>query len=65
MAAAVGRFLSFSKKAKLFVSPMRLSASSVSHYSVETSNTSEVITHTGQVSFNLNSFIFYRLSSQN
>lgn len=51
MAAAVGRLLSFSKNAKLLVSPLRLSAGSVSHYSVETSSTGEVITHTGQVSF--------------
>ncbi|CAF99499.1 unnamed protein product, partial [Tetraodon nigroviridis] len=49
MAAAVGRLLSFSKNAKLFVSPLRLSASSVGHYSIETSNTGEIITHTGQV----------------
>ncbi|TWW65408.1 NADH dehydrogenase [ubiquinone] iron-sulfur protein 6, mitochondrial, partial [Takifugu flavidus] len=49
MAAAVGRLLSFSKNAKLLVSPLRLSAGSVSHYSVETSSTGEVITHTGQV----------------
>lgn len=56
MAAAVGRLLSFSKNAKLFVSPLRLSASSVGHYSIETSNTGEIITHTGQVRFNYNSF---------
>lgn len=56
MAAAVGRLLSFSKNAKLFVSPLRLSASPVSHYSVETFNTGEVITHTGQVSLKLNGF---------
>lgn len=56
MAAAVGRLLSFSKNAKLFVSPFRLPASSVSHYSIETSKTGEVITHTGQVSFNLTFF---------
>lgn len=59
MAAAVGRLLSFSKNAKLFVSPLRLSASSVSHYSVETSKTGEVITHTGQVRFNLSVFQYF------
>lgn len=51
MAAAVGRLLSFSKNAKLLASPLRLSAGFASHNSVQTSSTGEVITHTGQVSF--------------
>lgn len=50
MAAAVGRFLSFSKNAKVLVSPLRLSALPAHHYSIEVSSTGEAITHTGQVS---------------
>lgn len=50
MAAAVGRLLSFSKNAKVLVSPLKLSAVPVHRYSVEVSSTGEAITHTGQVS---------------
>ncbi|XP_027142854.1 NADH dehydrogenase [ubiquinone] iron-sulfur protein 6, mitochondrial [Larimichthys crocea] len=49
MAAAVGRLLSFSKNAKVLVSPLRLSAVPAHRYSVEVSGTGEAITHTGQV----------------
>ncbi|KAG7245195.1 hypothetical protein INR49_023761 [Caranx melampygus] len=49
MAAAVGRVLSFSKNAKVLVSPLRLSAVPAHRYSVEVSSTGEAITHTGQV----------------
>ncbi|XP_030266325.1 NADH dehydrogenase [ubiquinone] iron-sulfur protein 6, mitochondrial [Sparus aurata] len=49
MAAAAGRLLSFSKNAKVLVSPLRLSAVPVHRYSVEVSSTGEPITHTGQV----------------
>uniref|UniRef100_A0A2D1CHC7 NADH dehydrogenase [ubiquinone] iron-sulfur protein 6, mitochondrial n=1 Tax=Sparus aurata TaxID=8175 RepID=A0A2D1CHC7_SPAAU len=49
MAAAAGRLLSFSKNAKVLVSPLRLSAVPVRRYSVEVSSTGEPITHTGQV----------------
>ncbi|XP_036950059.1 NADH dehydrogenase [ubiquinone] iron-sulfur protein 6, mitochondrial [Acanthopagrus latus] len=49
MAAAVGRLLSFSKNAKVLVSPLRLSVVPVHRYSVEVSSTGEPITHTGQV----------------
>ncbi|XP_073319688.1 NADH dehydrogenase [ubiquinone] iron-sulfur protein 6, mitochondrial [Pagrus major] len=49
MAAAVGRLLSFSKNAKVLVSPLRLSVVPVHRYSVEVSSTGEAITHTGQV----------------
>lgn len=50
MAAAAGRLLSFSKNAKVLVSPLRLSAVPARRYSVEVSSTGEPITHTGQVS---------------
>ncbi len=53
MAAAVGRVLSFSKNAKVLLSPLRLSAVPVHRYSVEVSSTGEAITHTGQVSLNM------------
>ncbi|XP_029920099.1 NADH dehydrogenase [ubiquinone] iron-sulfur protein 6, mitochondrial [Myripristis murdjan] len=49
MAALAGRFLSFSKNAKVFASPLRLSAVPARRYSVEVSSTGEAITHTGQV----------------
>ncbi|XP_042362386.1 NADH dehydrogenase [ubiquinone] iron-sulfur protein 6, mitochondrial [Plectropomus leopardus] len=49
MAAAVGRVLSFSRNAKVLVSPLRLSAVPVHRYSVEVSSTGEPVTHTGQV----------------
>ncbi|KAM9824809.1 NADH dehydrogenase [ubiquinone] iron-sulfur protein 6, mitochondrial [Neosynchiropus ocellatus] len=47
MAAAVGRMLSFSRKAIL--TPLRFSAVPVHHYSLQVSGTGETITHTGQV----------------
>ncbi len=50
MAAAVGRLLSFSKNAKVLVSPLKVSAVPVHRYSAEVSSTGEFITHTGQVS---------------
>lgn len=53
MAAVVGRLLSFSKNAKVLVSPLRLSAVPAQRYSLEVSTTGEVITHTGQVSARL------------
>ncbi|XP_035537217.1 NADH dehydrogenase [ubiquinone] iron-sulfur protein 6, mitochondrial [Morone saxatilis] len=49
MAAAVGRLLSFSKNAKVLVSPLKLSAVPAHRYSLEVSSTGEPITHTGQV----------------
>ncbi|RVE66304.1 hypothetical protein OJAV_G00106010 [Oryzias javanicus] len=49
MAAALGRLLSFSKNAKVFVSPLRSTVTPVHRYSVEVSSTGETITHTGQV----------------
>ncbi|XP_034748592.1 NADH dehydrogenase [ubiquinone] iron-sulfur protein 6, mitochondrial [Etheostoma cragini] len=49
MATAVSRVLSFSKQAKVLVSPLRLSAVPVRRYSLEVSSTGEPITHTGQV----------------
>lgn len=49
MAAAVGRLLSFSKNAKAFVAPVRLSSVPFQRYGVEVSSTGEAITHTGQV----------------
>ncbi|XP_041665189.1 NADH dehydrogenase [ubiquinone] iron-sulfur protein 6, mitochondrial [Cheilinus undulatus] len=49
MAAAIGRVLSFSKNAKVFVSPMRLSVVPGHRYSLDVSSTGEPITHTGQV----------------
>ncbi|XP_065325979.1 NADH dehydrogenase [ubiquinone] iron-sulfur protein 6, mitochondrial [Pelmatolapia mariae] len=50
MAATVGRVLSFSKNAKLLVSPLKLSAVPAHRYSVDVvSNTGEPVTHTGQV----------------
>lgn len=51
MATAVGRLLSFTKNAKVFVSPLRLSIVPVHRYSVEVSSTGEAITHTGQVNY--------------
>lgn len=51
MATAVGRLLSFSKNAKVFVSPLRLAVVPVHRYSLEVSNTGETITHTGQVNY--------------
>ena len=45
----MGRLLSFSKNAKVLVSPLRLSVVPVHRYSVEVSSTGEPITHTGQV----------------
>lgn len=56
MAAAVGRLLSFSKNAKVFVAPLRLSAVPLHRYSVEVSSTGEAITHTGQVSLKVTFF---------
>lgn len=50
MAAALGKVLSFSKNAKVLVSPLRLSAVPAHRYSLEVSSTGEAITHTGQVS---------------
>lgn len=50
MAAAVHRILSFSRNAKVFVSPLKTSALSVQRYSLEVSTTGEQVTHTGQVS---------------
>ncbi|XP_067363312.1 NADH dehydrogenase [ubiquinone] iron-sulfur protein 6, mitochondrial isoform X2 [Channa argus] len=52
MAATVGRVLSFSKNAKLLVSPSRLSAVPAHRYSLEVAKTGEPITHTGQVNKN-------------
>uniref|UniRef100_A0A3Q1G130 NADH dehydrogenase [ubiquinone] iron-sulfur protein 6, mitochondrial n=1 Tax=Acanthochromis polyacanthus TaxID=80966 RepID=A0A3Q1G130_9TELE len=49
MAASVGRVLSFSKNAKVLVSPLRLIAVPAHRYSIEVSSTGEAITHTGQV----------------
>ncbi|XP_020360848.1 NADH dehydrogenase [ubiquinone] iron-sulfur protein 6, mitochondrial [Oncorhynchus tshawytscha] len=49
MAAALRRILSFSRNAKVFVSPLKTSALSVQRYSLEVSTTGEQITHTGQV----------------
>ncbi|KAM4540007.1 NADH dehydrogenase [ubiquinone] iron-sulfur protein 6, mitochondrial [Odontesthes bonariensis] len=49
MAAALGRVLSFSRNAKVLVSPLRLTTVPVHRYSVEVSRTGEPITHTGQV----------------
>ncbi|KAJ4927733.1 hypothetical protein JOQ06_015535 [Pogonophryne albipinna] len=49
MAAAMGRVLSFSRNAKVLISPLRLSAVTVHRYSVEVATTGEAITHTGQV----------------
>lgn len=56
MAATVGRLLSFSKNAKVFVTPLRLSVVPVHRYSVEVSSTGEAITHTGQVRFKVSFF---------
>lgn len=50
MAAAVGRLLSFSKNAKVFIAPLRLTSAPFHRYGVEVSSTGEAITHTGQVS---------------
>lgn len=50
MAAIAGRVLSFSKNAKVLVSPMRVSTVPAHRYSIEVSSTGEQITHTGQVS---------------
>ncbi|XP_053719482.1 NADH dehydrogenase [ubiquinone] iron-sulfur protein 6, mitochondrial [Synchiropus splendidus] len=47
MAAAVGRMLSFSRRAIL--APLKFTAVPVHHYSLQVSSTGEVITHTGQV----------------
>ncbi|KAI3358367.1 hypothetical protein L3Q82_014812, partial [Scortum barcoo] len=49
MASAVCRLLSFSKNAKVLVSPVKLCAVPVQRYGVEVSSTGEAITHTGQV----------------
>ncbi|CAL1584412.1 unnamed protein product [Knipowitschia caucasica] len=49
MAASVGRLLSFSKHAKVLVSPLRVNVVSAHRYSLEVSSTGEKITHTGQV----------------
>uniref|UniRef100_A0A4W5Q4X8 NADH:ubiquinone oxidoreductase subunit S6 n=1 Tax=Hucho hucho TaxID=62062 RepID=A0A4W5Q4X8_9TELE len=49
MAAAVRRGLSFTRKAEVFVSPLKTSALSVQRYSLEVSTTGEQVTHTGQV----------------
>ncbi|KAG7500580.1 hypothetical protein JOB18_023729 [Solea senegalensis] len=49
MAAAVARVLSFSKNAKVIVSPLKLCVVPARSYSLEVSSTGEVITHTGQV----------------
>lgn len=49
MAAAVGRLLSFSKNAKGFIAPLRLTSVPFHRYGVDVSNTGEPITHTGQV----------------
>ncbi|XP_013883870.1 NADH dehydrogenase [ubiquinone] iron-sulfur protein 6, mitochondrial [Austrofundulus limnaeus] len=49
MAAAAGRLLSFSRNAKVLVSPLRTIATPVHRSSVEVSTTGEPITHTGQV----------------
>merc|ERR1739848_8777 len=49
MAAIAGRLLSFSKNAKVLVSPLKISAVPVRQYSLEVSSTGEAITHTGQV----------------
>ncbi|XP_075867639.1 NADH dehydrogenase [ubiquinone] iron-sulfur protein 6, mitochondrial [Nelusetta ayraudi] len=49
MAAAVGRLLSFSKNAKVFIAPLRLTSVPFHRYGVEVSSTGEPITHTGQV----------------
>lgn len=48
-AAAVGRLLSFSKNARTFIAPLRLSSVPFHRYGVEVSSTGEAITHTGQV----------------
>lgn len=50
MATAVGRLLSFSKNAKVFIAPLRLTSVPFHRYGVEMSSTGEPITHTGQVS---------------
>ncbi|KAF0047640.1 hypothetical protein F2P81_001273 [Scophthalmus maximus] len=52
MAAAVARVLSFSRNAKVLVSPSRLSAVPAHRYGLDVSSTGEVITHTGQVNKN-------------
>ncbi|XP_061839318.1 NADH dehydrogenase [ubiquinone] iron-sulfur protein 6, mitochondrial [Nerophis lumbriciformis] len=49
MAAALTRLLSFSKHVQVFVSPFKLSAVPLHHYTVDVSSTGEAITHTGQV----------------
>ncbi|KAG5264804.1 hypothetical protein AALO_G00258190 [Alosa alosa] len=49
MASVAIRGLSFSKTAKVLLSPLRLSAVPVSRYGVEVSKHGEEITHTGQV----------------
>ncbi|XP_012673692.1 NADH dehydrogenase [ubiquinone] iron-sulfur protein 6, mitochondrial [Clupea harengus] len=49
MASVVIRGLSFTRNAKVLLSPLRLSAVPVKHYGVEVSKHGEEITHTGQV----------------
>ena len=49
MAAAAGRILSFSRNAKVLVSPLKMSAVSAPRHYVTVSSTGEAITHTGQV----------------